>query len=201
VGLDASVIDHAQRGLVVGICGGMQMLGTAILDPHGIEHESHTDALGLLPFVTHMNPDKVTRKTAGRLTAPMLFGQVVTPVEIEGYEIHVGETAYGEGAQAFATLHDGQRDGCVSADTRIFATYLHGIFDDDAFRRTFIAAARSFHRLAPAERFEDWKQLREESFNRLADTLRASLDMERLFAWVGLTYQAPMEPELMERAL
>jgi adenosylcobyric acid synthase len=195
-GLAATVIEHAQRSLLVGICGGMQMLGTAILDPHGIEHESHAEALGLLPFVTRMNPDKVTRKTTGFLCVTKLFGQLIAPVDIEGYEIHVGETTYEEGAQSFSTLGDGRRDGCLSANTRVVATYLHGIFDDDSFRRTFIEAARGFHGLARAASFRDWKQMREDSFGRLADAVRASLDMPRIFDWVGLRYESPAEAVL-----
>src|SRR6202140_3144131 len=65
--LDSSVVAHAAQGLVVGICGGMQMLGTAIVDPLAMEHGDQADALGLLPFSTRMNSDKVTRAITGRL--------------------------------------------------------------------------------------------------------------------------------------
>jgi adenosylcobyric acid synthase len=197
--LDASVTTQASRSLIVGICGGMQMLGRAIIDPDAIEHEDQAEALGLLPFSTRMNLEKVTRETTGRLSLSMLFGQPVPAVCVSGYEIHVGETIYAAGAQAFSTLHGNQPDGCISPDTRIFGTYLHGIFDDDAFRHTFIAAARSFHHLAPAANLENWRKRREDSLNRLANTVRKSLDLTRIFNWVGLEYRSQAQTEIMEQ--
>jgi adenosylcobyric acid synthase len=197
--LDSCVVEHAAQGLVVGICGGMQLLGTAIVDPLAMEHGDQADALGLLPFTTHMNPDKVTRAITCRLSLSMLFGQPVPAMDIDGYEIHIGETMYADGAQAFSMLNGHEPDGCISPDTRIFGTYLHGIFDDDTFRRTFIAAARSFHQLGPVAHFENWRQKREDSFNRLADTVRGSLDLPRIFDWVGLTYGSQVQTEPMEQ--
>ena len=189
--LDSSVAAHAAQGLVVGICGGMQMLGTAIIDPLAMEHGDRADALGLLPFVTRMNPDKVTRPITGRLSLSKLFGQPVPTMEIDGYEIHIGETMYADGAQAFSILNgnENETDGCISPDTRIFGTYLHGIFDDDAFRHTFLAAARSFYQLEPCDHFENWRQRREESFNQLAESVRGSLDLPRIFDWIGVSYK------------
>lgn len=197
--LDASIMAHATQSLVVGICGGMQMLGTAIVDSLAMEHGGQADALGLLPFTTHMNPEKVTRPTTGRLSLSMLFGQPVPAMPIEGYEIHIGETIYADGARAFSILNGHEPDGCISQDTRIFGTYLHGIFDDDAFRHAFLAAARSFYQLAPVGHFENWRQKREDSFNRLADTVRKSLDLPRIFDWVGLTYRSEVQNETMEQ--
>lgn len=175
------------------------MLGTAIIDPLAMEHGDQADALGLLPFSTRMSPAKITRAITGRLSRSILFGQSMPAMNIEGYEIHIGETMYTDHAQAFSILSGQELDGCMSADTRIFGTYLHGIFDDDAFRHAFLVAARSFHRLAPVARFENWRQKREDSFNRLADTLRASLDLPRIFDWVGLSYRCQGQIEPMEQ--
>lgn len=198
-GIASCVVAHASRGLLVGICGGMQMLGTEIVDPLAIEHGGQADALGLLPFATHMNPDKVTRGVMGHLSLQTLFGQPVPAMDIGGYEIHVGETIYANGAQTFSTLNHGEPDGCISSDTRIFGTYLHGIFDDDTFRHAFLAAARSFHQLAPVSHFGNWAQKREESFNQLADTVRESLDLTRIFKWVGLRYKPHRQTERLEQ--
>jgi adenosylcobyric acid synthase len=197
--MDSCVVAHAAQGLIVGICGGMQMLGTAIVDSLAMEHGGQADALGLLPFTTHMNPDKVTRAVTGRLSLSMLFGQPVPEMDIDGYEIHIGETMYAGDARTFSILNGREPDGCISPDTRIFGTYLHGIFDDDKFRHTFLAAARSFHQLAPVDRFENWRQKREDSFNRLADTVRESLDLPRIFDWVGISYKSQGQIEPMEQ--
>jgi adenosylcobyric acid synthase len=196
-GLASAITAHAANKLVVGVCGGMQMLGAGISDPHGIEHDREdgiehdreVEALGLLPFSTRMNPDKVTRQAKGQLNAQILFGQAIDATPVSGYEIHIGETRYSATAEHFAVLHDGTLDGCISPNGRVFATYLHGIFDDDLFRHRFLAAARSFYALHPAAGLNTWKQTREDALNRLADTVRRSLDMDRIFNWVGLTYR------------
>ena len=187
-GLDGAVHDHARKGLVVGICGGMQMLGEEILDPHGMEHAGIIAGLGLLAIHTTMRPQKVTKISRGHLVPTSLFGQSMLPLRLSGYEIHIGETRYLEGAKPFAQLETGV-DGCVNHDGRIFGSYLHGLFDDDDFRHTLLAAARAFHQLAPATLVDHWKQKREESLDRLADTVRRSLDMPRIFAWAGLFYE------------
>jgi adenosylcobyric acid synthase len=186
-GLDHLLLDHARTGLIVGICGGMQMLGEQIIDPHGMEHAGTTQGLGLLAIHTTMQPTKVTRIGSGQLISPLLFGALVASCSLSGYEIHIGETHYLEGAAPFARI-DSRADGCVSANGRIFGTYLHGLFDDDAFRHAFITAARAFHHLDPAATFDNWKQKREQSLDRLADSVRATVDMQTIFAWAGLTY-------------
>jgi adenosylcobyric acid synthase len=159
------------------------MLGRTIIDPFALEHQGRVDALALLPFATRMNQDKVTRKISGRLALSTLFGEAAPTLGIDGYEIHIGETIYAQGAEPFSILNGHQLDGCISPDTKIFGTYLHGIFDNDAFRHFFIASARSFHSLAPAPQLENWKQKREVSFARLAETVRASLNTSRILDW------------------
>ena len=201
-GLDGSVLTHAQTGLVVGICGGMQMLGEEIVDPEGMEHSATTSGLRLLAIDTRMQPQKTTRISSGHLLRSKLFGQVVVSAQITGYEIHIGETRYLNSAQPFAKLFDERGeaailDGCVAPGGQIFGTYLHGLFDDDGFRHVFIAAGRCFYKLAPADRFENWKQKREASLNRLSDMVRASLDMPKLFSWVNLPYRP--DPATKER--
>jgi adenosylcobyric acid synthase len=198
--LDTAVCAHASLNPVVGICGGMQMLGRSIVDPDAIEHSEASEGLGLLPLCTRMNSVKTTRQVSGSLQTADLFGQRVGPIGLTGYEIHVGETTYLPEAQAFSVLADGKFDGCISPDTRIFGTYLHGIFDDDSFRHTFIAAARSFFHLAPASSFENWKQKREESLNRLADAVRGALDIPNILSWVGLAYHAESHPNILEQS-
>lgn len=186
--LDKTIQAHAAHSLVVGICGGMQMLGQSIADPDKIEHSHDIEALGLLDFHTRMNSSKVTRQSSGHLMINTLFNQPIMPTQVTGYEIHIGETTYGSDALHFANLADGSADGCIAPNNRIFATYLHGIFDDDPFRHTFLRTARAFHHLAPAAAYNNWKELRESALNRLAATVRDALDLPRIFSWVGKTY-------------
>jgi adenosylcobyric acid synthase len=194
-GLDRALIAHAGNGLTVGICGGMQMLGIEIVDPHGMEHAATSTGLGMLPIRTTMQPQKTTRLSVGHLLTSSLFGHSITSPSVSGYEIHIGETSYLEGAMPFARLdREGFLDGCVAANGRTFGTYLHGIFDDDGFRHNLIDAARAFYKLAAAAQLDDWKQKREASLNRLADAVRASLEMPAVFALAGLTCAQEMEP-------
>ena len=184
--LDQAVRAHA--GLVVGICGGMQMLGQELTDPDGVEQFGSAAGLGLLPIHTTMQTEKVTRLCSGTIHGGSLFGQPVREEHVAGYEIHVGKTLYLPHAEVFATLSGGELDGCISADRRILGTYLHGLFDDDGFRHQFLKAACCFCELNPPSISNAWKAQREESLDRLAREVSAALDMRRIFSWVGLTY-------------
>jgi adenosylcobyric acid synthase len=209
LGLDSAILSFARTGLIVGICGGMQMLGEEILDPSGMEYEGSVKGLGLLPICTTMQTDKVTRNAVGRLITSALCGQPVDDVFVSGYEIHIGQTIYRADAKPFAELSFAQgndrspaasMDGCISADARVFGTYLHGIFDDDSFRHEFIRTARVFHRLSAPGKLHHWKQLREDSLNRLASEVSKAFDMETIFSWVGLSYKgAPPAIENIDR--
>jgi adenosylcobyric acid synthase len=207
-GLDIAVQQYAQTGLVVGICGGMQMLGEAITDPLGMERAGSVAGLGLLPIQTIMQGDKVTRNVTGEMAATVLFRQPITDSKLSGYEIHIGLTIYQTGAAPFATLSTDSAsnigsDGCISTDSRVFGTYLHGLFDNDTFRHQFVRAARAFHKLGAPVELSLWKQLREESLNRLAREVEKALDMETIFSWVGLSYErvasAETNPDRLQR--
>ncbi len=191
-GLDRAVIQHATHGLVIGICGGMQMLGQTIADPDGLEHQGTGAGLGLLPIHTIMRSQKVTRSVSGTLHREALFGNTATAC-VRGYEIHVGETIYAAHAQPFAILPaaDGiatQWDGCISENALVLGTYLHGVFDDDPFRHAFLHAARAFRNLSSNTPLTAWKAKREESLDRLAAEVRQALDLPTIFSWVGQEY-------------
>jgi adenosylcobyric acid synthase len=130
-----------------------------------------------------------------------LFGQPFPDRAISGYEIHIGRTIYQAGAAHFAVLSSDsgspavRNDGCISADSRVFGTYLHGLFDDDGFRHQFLQAARAFHKLAARSDLHLWKQLREESLDRLAREVETELDMATIFDWVGLPYMGVVSVE------
>ncbi len=195
-GLDVAVQQYAKSGLIVGICGGMQMLGETITDPLGMERSGSVPGLGLLPIQTVMQADKVTRNAKGKMAAGILFGQPITDNRLSGYEIHIGQTIYLTEDMHFAVLSTRSEsssglsnDGCIGADSRIVGTYLHGLFDNDSFRHQFIRAARAFHHLSAPDELHLWKELREESLNQLAREVENALDMDTIFGWVGLSYK------------
>jgi adenosylcobyric acid synthase len=179
---------RAFDGAIAGICGGFQMLGRKLLDPLGVESMlSEADGLGLLGAETVMLAEKTTHQALARL---LPTGSVVapgSPDELSGYEIHMGETVVGPGANRFAVITErsGQEtaagDGAVSPDGRVFGTYLHGIFDNDGFRTAYLNRLRKgkgLPELPVAESAAD-------PFNQLAAHLEQHLDLDRLLAACG----------------
>jgi len=174
----ASCIEQ-HRGLLIGICGGFQMLGRSIEDPEGVESAGVPRTLiGLSALSIHT----VMRcaKTVRRATAS----------DFRGYEIHMGETIYEHGAEPFAQIQrEGEprptSDGAVDSTGRIWGTYVHGIFDDDKFRHKFIDDARDRIGLAPAKAHVDVTAERERRIDRWADHLRRSLDLTLIRDWIA----------------
>jgi adenosylcobyric acid synthase len=192
-GFELALKEFARKGgPIVGICGGFQMLGKEILDPHGMERAGIEPALNLLPVRTILTHEKITVPAHGMLGRGMLFGEPVEPCEVAGYEIHLGTTEYLDEAAAFASIarqNDAARtlpDGCVSVDGRVCGTYLHGIFDGDAFRHAFLRSSRAALQLdAPVELIA-WSELRRQQLDKLADAFAEALDLEAVFAMLDL---------------
>jgi cobyric acid synthase CobQ/L-threonine-O-3-phosphate decarboxylase len=173
-GLDRKILDLSERceSELVGICGGFQMLGASIADPHGLESDGKTiPGLGLLGVETVLALEKtLTRVTAVHLES----GEPVT-----GYEIHHGETCTAV-AQPCIRRDDGALAGARSLDGRLWGTYLHGVFDSDGFRRWFIDRLRVRRGLPAVGKVVSRYDL-EPSFERLAQVVRRSLDMDFIY--------------------
>lgn len=124
---------HRRGGHILGVCGGYQMLGKIISDPDGIEGSPGTvEGLGYLDVETILTADKST--VAARAT------HVASGAPVSGYEIHVGRTTGPDCANPMMRVDDGRSDGAVSADGRVYGTYIHGLFTDDAFRTAYLNA-------------------------------------------------------------
>ena len=185
----------ARRAGIIGICGGMQMLGEVIEDPSGAENAGKplsARGLSLLPIATVLNADKVTRLVQGKLLTSNLFGQPIADRSFHGYEIHLGETIYKEGAQPFSEISRKDSnsvvwDGAISSDAFVMGTYVHGLFDDDHFRHSFLTAARSMCSLAPPLKMVHVSAKRQQRIDRLADHVRRALDMELIKEWLQLS--------------
>ncbi|MGJ7508847.1 cobyric acid synthase [Variovorax sp. GT1P44] len=145
-GLDRAVAAHASRGgMVLGVCGGLQMLGEALIDPHGVD--GNGPGLGLLPLVTVFAPDKTLRQreaTFSTLTGPWA---ALSGVSVQGYEIHHGRTAEhaamaAAGDRALAVMPDELAWQNVAGN--VLGLYLHGLFEDaSALHALFGVAART----------------------------------------------------------
>ena len=177
---------------IIGICGGFQMLGSAIEDPCGIENQGESSSrkgLGFLPVRTVLHAQKTVRRVEGCLRSEFLGLGQFPENRFEGYEIHVGETFYEPGSRPLAEIArqgipGSVPDGAVSASGRVLGTYVHGLFDNDDFRHEFLAAARRAVELAPAETWANVAAEREARIDRLADHLRKSLNMNLIRSWI-----------------
>ena len=168
-GWDIDLYAHVRRGgAVLGICGGYQMLGRFIEDPQGFEGPAgREEGLGLLDVETRMAPDK----TLTRVTAD----HAATRTQIDGYEIHIGQTVGADCATPFAHIN-GIPDGAGSRDGKITGTYLHGLFTNDSFRSAWLA------QLGLGAGPTSYSQTVEDTLDALADHMETHLDVSALLA-------------------
>jgi adenosylcobyric acid synthase len=168
-GWDRDLAAHRRRGgHVLGICGGFQMLGRIVRDPHGIEGKvTEIEGLGLLDIETVMEPEKTVRNVTAHSLA------FDTP--LSGYEIHLGRTT-GPDCLRPATIINGVEDGATSADGKVFGTYMHGLFTADAFRQKFLES------LGVRGGGIDYRAEVERALDELAAHLEKHLDCDAIFA-------------------
>jgi len=172
----AQAILRARRegATVLGICGGYQMMGVQIRDPHHVEGAIEAmPGLGLLPMTTEMLGDKVTRQV--RFT--MADG---TGGPMEGYEIHMGVTVPDDAASfiPLTRLEDGQEDGCF-VDNKCMGSYFHGILDNPAFIERLLAPHSA--KLAEGSTAFDYHAFKEEQYDKLAAHVRQYVDIPLLY--------------------
>jgi len=165
-GFDIDIAAHWRRGgMVLGLCGGFQMLGCTIADPGGIEGPSAAvEGLGLLDVATTLSAEKRLEPVHGTTTDDVPFS---------GYEMHMGVTDGPDRARPFARLADGSPEGAVSANGRVIGTYVHGLFADDRQRAAWLARFKGTASVA-------YDALIERTLDALAAHLAAHVDLDRL---------------------
>ncbi|MDO8772472.1 MAG: cobyric acid synthase [Burkholderiaceae bacterium] len=142
-GLDAAIANHAAQGkAVLGICGGLQMLGEALIDLHQID--GNAPGLGLLPLVTSFEIDKTVQHRQTQFADVGGIWSKLSDVGVAGYEIHHGQTAQ---HPAMARAGDVARAvlphnlGWQNATGNVLGIYLHGLFEDPAVLQALFGAA------------------------------------------------------------
>ncbi|MFI5446371.1 cobyric acid synthase [Polaromonas sp. UC242_47] len=142
-GLDRAVATHAGRGgAVLGICGGLQMLGEALIDPHGID--GNGPGLGLLPVVTLFEADKTVQRRQASFSAVGGAWAALSGVAVQGYEIHHGQTApHSAMAAAGDIAHAVMPEGLAwqNGSGNVLGVYLHGLFEDPAVLQALFGAS------------------------------------------------------------
>jgi adenosylcobyric acid synthase len=197
-GFDKAIQKQAAGALTIGICGGMQMLGFDVRDSGGLEGGGRMRGLGLLPISTTLASEKITQRAEAELLVHELFGEKMLCSRASGYEIHLGETEYQTGAKPLLQVTRGDQrqaviDGATNSDGRVIGTYLHGLFDDDEFRHSFLRAARAACHLAPPDSFAHVKGERESRFDRLAAHVRDAIDLNAIIGWLKLAQAARVD--------
>jgi adenosylcobyric acid synthase len=168
-GWDIDLFAHHRRGgHIMGLCGGYQMLGKSVSDPHGIEGSAgDTPGLGLLDVATVMTPDK-------RLTRVKAV-HAGSNLPVDGYEIHIGRTTGADCERPFVFM-DGAPEGARSRDGRVTGSYLHGLFASDEFRRVFLS------NIGVAAAPESYSARVESALDALTDHMEAHLDVDGLLS-------------------
>ncbi len=195
---------HVDGAAIVGICGGFQMLGRKIFDPLQTEsNHAKLDGLALLPLETTFAAEKLTRQVTVPAVDFEFLGSRIRSENLDGYEIHAGLTKIidefkrgdglkllnDDGASAVCPLfksgeiHSGEtnlRGEKIISAGNVFGTYVHGIFDNDDFRRKFLNAVRRKKNLPPLEKIRNFRAEKQKNYERLAKVVRENLNMKLL---------------------
>lgn len=185
-GMEASILKEASRGaLIFGICGGYQMLGETLSDPYGVEAGGTVRGMGLIPMDTVFAKSKTRTRVAGT------FGRIsgdwspLSGVELEGYEIHMGESVLKNGAVAATRIRDAvseteKAEGAVSG--AVCGTYVHGVFDREEVVHGLLQALGQKKGVDVTEmKGMDFAAFKETQYDILAAELRKHLDMEKIY--------------------
>ncbi len=192
-GLAASVVSLAGEGTpVVGICGGYQMMGISVEDPDGVEGRScEVPGLALLPLRTRFGSEKLTCQVHARAAGDIPLLGLREGDEVSGYEIHMGISQADANPPFLIHERSGndcaEPEGCLSASGDLFGTYLHGLFDNPAVCRGFVDYLRVRRGLPPlGTEAASPAEIKEAAYDGLAEAVRASLDIDRIYALMGL---------------
>jgi adenosylcobyric acid synthase len=166
---------RANGGVILGICGGYQMLGETISDPHGVEGQpGESPALGMLPVETVLEREKALCNSSGTIAG--------TDIAVSGYEIHMGKSSAVAGSttplievSARNRRSEPGFDGAVSLDGRVMGTYFHGLFDEPGSKSWFLGM------LDPAWSASGMQEQRPDPYELLADHFAANMDLDALF--------------------
>ncbi|PIE73603.1 MAG: threonine-phosphate decarboxylase [Deltaproteobacteria bacterium] len=177
--LAGAILRQWEAGVqIIGICGGYQMLGKSIADPYCIETEDAVEqvcGLTLLPIETVIEKEKKRSRKTGI--------HIASGKSVFGYEIHHGIST--SSLRPVLRFSDNSLCGASLEDNSVWGVYLHGIFDSDTFRRWFVDQLRLRKGLAPVGKILTTYDL-EAAFDRLAETVRQSVDIEKLYSLMRL---------------
>lgn len=198
VGFGQALSDHvARRRELVGLCGGYQMLGAAIVDSAGVESGGSEPGLRFLDVTTRLERTKITTRVEA---LPLHLDPGSSSALVQGYSIHMGRTTHGTDGPCFRTVRAGPRklveeereeaellDGAVSPDGLVWGTYIHGVFDAPLFRRAWLNRVRTRKGLPALDASVSLETTCEldRALDRWADHLDAHLDLRPVWAYLN----------------
>lgn len=194
-GIAAAISERVTKGTpLIGICGGYQMLGKEIRDPHHTESDKDgTEGLGLLDMRTTFSEEKLTSQVEADCNDWHFLGEKLSAKGLRGYEIHMGETEFFGKTDVHPLTITKRADTSVDivegtgrGDGLVFGTYIHGIFDHDEFRRAVLNAIRKKKDLPSLKNTRNVRAEKERSYDALADVVRQHLDMDKVRKIMGM---------------
>lgn len=189
-GLYNKIREYEVKGKIIGICGGYQMLGKVLEDPYGVETTLESmEGLDILPIKTVFEEKKITTRVNGIIAKDLINND--TPLSIYGYEIHMGKTTLLDEGKGLININKSNNeeanhlDGVVNNKGNVMGTYIHGIFDGVEFRQHIINELRRDKGIEEKVSMA-YEHLREKELDKLADLVRASIDMNKIYKIMGL---------------
>lgn len=170
-GLEQAVREKARDTVIFGICGGYQMLGRSVSDPHGVEEGGSMEGMCLLPVATTLRREKTRKQKKTILNKTEGILSCLSGKEASGYEIHMGDTVCESGDS-----------GIIVSEGNVYGTYLHGIFDGEGIAGALLEALAKKKGIPfGAEGMLSYARLKETQYDKLADTLRQYMDMDAVY--------------------
>lgn len=183
-GIEACLVKMHEKGtLIMGICGGFQMLGRQLYDPfqaegQGQPQRQQMQGVGLLPVKTTFAQEKHTMQSCGTVSENDVC-RFLKKITVSGYEIHMGECTYDKTAKPFIIKDDGTCDGCV--EENVFGTYFHGIFENSDFTDCILKELADRKHIAPGAKCGNYADYKERQFDILADMVRNNMDLHMIY--------------------
>jgi adenosylcobyric acid synthase len=184
-GIDTEIARcHKSGTIILGICGGLQMLGKTITDVHGIESDIKIiHGLGYLNMDTSLEPDKITRQVTHKTASSSAFESGLT---VKGYEIHMGRTKLNGIFTKLFSNGNSPCSGLINQDGTIIATYLHGLLDNDDFRLSFLNYIRKCRGLETNKETINYSELKTSQLDKLSQIIYDHIHINHSYKLLNL---------------
>lgn len=189
-GIEAAIL-KLKDTLIFGICGGYQILGEEIVDACGVEDYGKISGMGLLPIVTTFEREKTRTRAEGCVADLKGMFKTLSGAKVSGYEIHMGksERIKNENSnlqEGHFLCVEGKLEGYKKGN--VIGSYLHGIFDEEEFRRGFLEILCKKKGIKfKSESETSYQKYKESQYDKLAELLRENIDINRIYEVMGIS--------------